>query len=484
MLPNKTQCLVFLLAALSGGIMAVAPAQPAAPAEGTQAGASRPNVVLIVIDAFRVDRIFASNHGVPVMPFLSRFAADSLQFVDAMSPEAWTKPSMASIYTSLHADAHGVQSGAKYMLEPDEAPESADALPAAIPNIATFLKAAGYDTVGVQTNPNLQARFGFANGFNRYTFLKGSPGIFVTPEVLGEIQKAKAPFFLYVHYFDPHAPYLALPPYNEAFGGMPQPPPQEEALLLERQVDFCRDLDRFCLGLTDKHAFPPLSAQGNAYLRRCYDVECRLVDDQIRQLVEALAAQSENTLIVVTADHGEELWDHGELGHGKTAYGEVLHVPLLFHHPGRLPGKADTTPVGTIDILPTVAGFLGLPPDARWQGVNRLQAQAGLPAQVQFSQCRGAFPGFPRDFGVAKIGPDKLVLDRKKNTALLFDVVQDPGETKNLAEARPEKVAELRRLLEEHTARMKSVCQSLPHEVGALDDETKQAINALGYLAK
>lgn len=457
-------------------------AQKQLPAGNAIGTSSRPNIVLIVIDAFRADRVQATNNGSPVMPTLSRFAEDSWNFVDAMSPEAWTKPAMASIYTSLFADAHGIQSGAKYLLEPKEAPETTDALPAAIPNIATILKTAGYDTTAIQTNPNLQDRLGFANGFNRYVMQKGAPGVIITPMVLDELRKSKPPFFLYVHYFDPHAPYLALPPYNKAFGEVPPLPPQEASFLDLYQVDFCRDFERFCLGLTDKPKFPPLSEQGRAYLRHCYDVECRLVDDQLRQIFEALAPITENTLIVLTADHGEELWDRGELGHGKTAYDEVLHVPLMFHHPTRLPKKTDHTPVGTVDIVPTIAAFLGLPADPRWQGVNLLNAENG--SRPQFSQCKGSFPGFPRDFGVAKLGPDKLVVDRKKNVELLFDVVQDPGETRNLAAERPEKVAELRNLLAEHCARMKEVYGTLPHEQGALDEETRQAIKALGYLAK
>ncbi len=477
----KMTCSAFLTM-MTLGLALVSSSSRALP--DTARAAGKPNVVLIVIDAFRADRIFASNHGKPVMPVLAAFAKDSWQFTDAMTAEAWTKPAMASIYTSLHADAHGVQFGTQYSSDDKNAPEHADALPASIPNIATILQGAGYDTIGVQTNPHLQARFGFANGFNRYTVMKASPGILVTPAVLGEIKKARAPFFLYVHYFDPHTPYLALPPYNSAFGDMPVLPPAEKVLLEQHQEEYYLDFSRFCLGLTATSKFPPLSDQGRDYLRHCYDVECRLVDDQLRQMFAALAPLAENTLIVLTADHGEELWDHGELGHEKTAYEELLHVPLLFHHPSRLPKKADATPVETVDILPTIAGFLGLPPDPGWQGVNRMQAPSGSALRPQFSQCKGAFPGFPRDFDVVKSGSDKLIVDRKKNTDLLFDLGQDPRETRNLATAKPEKTAELHKLLETHSAQMKSRLQSLPHESGALDEETKQSVKALGYLAK
>ena len=455
----------------------------AQPVQESSANA-RPNVVLVVIDAFRADRVTAMNHGVPVMPFLAQFAADSRQFTRALSQEAWTKPSMATIYTSLYAGAHGVQSGAKYLLEPEEAPESADALPASIPNMATVLKAAGYDTIGVQTNPNLQERFGFANGFNRYAFLKGTPGMLVTPVVLDALKQAKPPFFLYVHYFDPHAPYLALPPFCEAFGPMPEITPEEDELFRTRQVDVCRDLDRVALGIAGRPVFPPLSDRAKTYLRHCYDVECRLVDDQIREVIAALGTQAQNTLVVITADHGEELWDHGELGHGKTAHGEVLHVPLLFHYPGRLPAKADPAMAGTVDILPSVAGFLGLPVNPAWQGVDLLKARAAGADAVQFSQCKGAFPGFPREYGVAQSGSDKLIIDLKHGTTQLFDTIQDPGETRNLAAAKPERTAELRKRFEEHAARMKEVSATLPHETAALSEETKEAIRALGYLAK
>ena len=464
-------------------------AAPPVPEQGSQ----RPNVVLIVLDAFRTDRLGAVRGGVPVTPALTRLAETSYRFTNAVTPCTWTKPAMASAFTSRYVDAHQVY----YSMDParPEAP-TGHALPGVLETMATYFREAGYSTAGIQTNGNLVERLGFAEGFDRYLFQNDADADWVTGLALEQLDDLRAPFFLYVHYMDPHALYSPPEPYRTLFGPLPELTAAEEATV-GRSIDYLLDQVEHRLGARAGRKFSPLSPEGRDTLRILYDAECRFMDDKLAKLFEHLDSTTPNTLMVVLADHGEEFWEHGSMGHGQTMYQEQLAVPLFFHGPGLEP-RADARPVETLHILPTMAAFAGLGPRPQWQGYDLLSGEdQGLQPLVRGSQgvatpCPETRPVFSNTYAsyprmnvhteMVLNGDLKLIRNHVSDAIELYDLAEDPLETTNIAPQRPDAAAHMRLLLDEHRAtNVRHTGGRVKPESVQLPPDLVEQLKALGY---
>ncbi len=437
----------------------------------------KPNVVFLLLDALRYDRIGAERNGKPVAPFLSAMADEGRFFTQAYSPSSWTKPTMASMFTSRYMDAHGVYYSARF--ETPEKPTS-DVLSSSFETLAEYLAAHGYDNVGVQTNANLVRPLGFAQGFDedRYTFQNGWSADWVVDRALEGVANTQGPFHLYAHFMEPHAVYDPPPEYREFFGPLPDLTDTDRELLdPENFMAFFFDQLDVALGRKEHHALPQLSANGVEAVKMLYDGEIRYLDDQVRRLVTKLREEDPNTLFIISADHGEEFWERGGVGHGTTMYQELVHVPLWVFGPGIAPARVDK-PVNLVGLLPTIADYLALPPRSHWQGTSWLSAAGG----DIFSDTRGSYPEEGVNAEALIREGYKLILDHARGRTMLFQLADDPGERNDLAGRQPGRVREMSRALETHREVNLKLRGSVPQmEASELDEEMAERLQALGY---
>jgi len=296
------------------------------------ARAEAPNVVLYVIDTLRADHLGCYGYSRATSPSLDAFAHDAVRFARAYSTSSWTRPATASILTGLHPLRH-------------RAITRANPIVADVPLLSELLHGAGYRSEGFVTNVHVSSRWGFGRGFDSYEDVEevahSNRSDAVNREVLDHLGKIQPPFFLYLHVLDPHSPYDAPPPFADKWrehGTGPVQPHEVASLGVEEVV-------------------------------AAYDQEIAYTDHNFGELVAELKRRGwyDNSIIVVTADHGEEFLDHGGLVHGHTLFEELVRVPLLLKLPGnRHAGTSASDPVSVMDIAPTILRQAGLAPAARW----------------------------------------------------------------------------------------------------------------------
>jgi arylsulfatase len=410
--------------------------------------AERPNVLLIVIDSLRRDRLGCYGHAQPTSPHLDALAASGIRFDRAFSTAPWTMPAVASLLTSRSPSAAGIRS-------------ARHRLPDALRTLAEVLRDHGYATGAVISHSYLSARWNFQQGFDRFEERNVRPpgqatSAGVTDDALAFLDAPRAgPFFLFAHYFDPHFPYLEHPgfemPRGEAYAG-----PIRSGLpwreLRERAGE---------LGPADA-----------AELLRLYDSEIAFTDAQIGRLLDGLAERglAERTLVIATADHGEEFLDHGGLGHTRTLHGELLAIPLIVRSPGRAPG-VDALPASLLDLYPTVLEAAGIPVPGDAEGATLLAPRA--PARALFAETW-------RSAALRSVasGDRKLIHDERRGRTLFFDLGLDPGERRDLAAsaAHAEEIARMRALLE--AGRVAPAEPGAPVEV---PEAERRRLRELGY---
>ncbi len=282
--------------------------------------AQRPNVILYVVDALRADHLGAYGYPKPTSPFLDRLARQGQVFDRCYAAASWTKPSIASLFTSLYPGTHGV--GAR---------SHADPLPDAVETLADYFRRSGYVTASFSANPQATTLSNLDQGFD-YVF---TPNAFPADRLGSKAGKVCAddlntrvlpwieahqedPFFIYVHSIDPHRPYLSRP---------------VPASLARRT----NDIDR-------------------------YDAEIYLNDREIGRIhekVEQLGLH-EKTLFVVTSDHGESFGEHGRQGHGTGVYREEIRIPLILSQQGSIVPRRVADPAHLVDLMPTILTHCGI----------------------------------------------------------------------------------------------------------------------------
>ena len=321
-----------------------------------------PNVLVILVDALRADHLGVGGYGLPTSPTIDRLAADGVVFTSAYAHSTWTKPSIATLFTSLYPGQHGidrvgVQEGDSY---------ATDILGEGYDTLAERFRAGGYSTLGVLNQVHLQARFGFAQGFDDFEAVRGLSAGKLNQKLLERLEAVgSSPFFAYLHYLDVHWPYTnRLEGKQDVFGAlsMKSEPPRRG----NRAREWAETLD---------------AETDIAALKARYDQEVAFVDAAIGELMLALRAMDlyDNTIVVVTSDHGEGFLEHGKLLHSYTPYDEVLQVPLVFRLPqGLLTPVAEVdAPVGLIDVMPTLLELASLPPASQAQGRSLVPLMAG-----------------------------------------------------------------------------------------------------------
>lgn len=430
---------------------------------------SRPNVLLIVVDTLRVDRLGCYGAERETSPAIDEFAAGAVRFERAYATAPWTIPSVASMISGRYPGSHAMIS---FDLE----------LPDEVVTLAEVLRDAGYRTAGVVSHFAIDARHNFDQGFDLYLEdeAKGHGHLStegVTRQAVEQLQRlaeGEAPFLLFAHYFDPHYDYLRHAEYDFAAAS---------AGRLDG-TQAMRDL----LELSST-----LSAEEAGFLRDLYDGEIRYTDQGIGRLLERLdeLGLREGTIVVITGDHGEEFLDHGNLGHTGSLYEELIRVPLIVRDAGaRDEGSALVTqPVSLVSLMPTLLDRVGLEIEASGfhgpslvpllDGVEQSDDRA-LFAEVDFVPVRkGRHVGEVHKKVV--IGERfKLIRDDPTGEFELYDLTVDPLETKNLVEVETERLTQFVELLER--ALVVSRTDEVEARLRDLDEGEIERLKGLGYV--
>ncbi len=443
-----------------------------------------PSVVLIVIDTLRADHLGSYGYDEPTSPRLDALAREGARFANARATSSWTLPSVASMLTGLYPAAHGAErNNAALATEVDTLPEA--------------FQDAGYLTAAISANPAFVTPLqGFAQGFGEFTVKHGrvsDPGRHsgdTTPsdpwlQSMVEVATAEeitasalawvaghdhvpSPYFLYVHYFDPHAGYFPPPEYATRFGVAEDDPIRGDA--------------QWPLLLTSK---APADPRDTAKLVQLYDAEIAYTDAQVGALLDGIRARTKRpTYFIVVSDHGEEFGDHGGLLHGRTLYDEVLRVPLLVVGPGIAPGHVVQGPVSLVGLWPTLADLVGLRPPPRPDGASFASlARGGKPDRSQ-----NVFA----DLGVRFQNDDpvhrravmndmwKLLIGPTHKVPQLFDMLVDRKETVDAPDPEPRQM--LRAVLTTHDTMSRQARAAWPPERIELTRERRDRLKALGHL--
>jgi len=432
-----------------------------------------PNVLLVVVDTLRADHTSAYGYERDTTPHLRALAEEGVRFAQAYAPVGLTAPTHASLFTSLHPLTHGlVRNGLE--LGPEHV------------TLAEFLSVRGYQTAAVVSSFVLHHKFGLRQGFALYddAFERSEATVELAEweghdveaafdrradhttrralHWLRERRSPGSPFFLFVHYFDPHSPYE--PPASHA-GRFTAP----DARGLEAEV-------------------------------AAYDEEIAFTDAAIGELLDGLdeLGLSESTIVLVTADHGEGLMQRGYMLHGVSVHEEELRVPLLLRWPDGVPGaRVVEEPVSVLDVLPTVSALVGAGPGGTFQGRSLVAALEGGAATdgerslylyrrdfgreggVLVSQDHaGEEPGFSvvgAQYALRK-GRFKYVVAPLEAPPALYDLDDDPEELRNLAGERPEEAT-----LRDELSRWVGLQRMSPAARKEPSEEDKARLRALGY---
>jgi arylsulfatase A-like enzyme len=435
-----------------------------------------PNIVVVSIDSLRQDHLGCYGYVKPTSPFIDRLASEGVRFETALSTTSWTLPSHAAMFTGMFDSAHGlVDNGLS--LGDDHS------------TLAEVLRDGGYRTAGFFGGPYLHPTFGLGQGFDHYqscmtTIADGASGEDVRkfsrapigashrditgPRTLEQVSRWLAqtpdepdrPFFLFVHLWDVHYDYI---------------PPEEYAVLFtDPAYDGEVDGKNFARIVGEQRK---LKAKERNHIIALYDAEIRFTDDVVGRILKQVP---EDTLIVITADHGEEFYEHGRWGHQGSLFDEQVRVPLIVHWPGHFEPRVVPDQVRLIDLMPTLLTIAGARRQPPTQGRSLVPLLLGQPMEpapallellVDHKQLQALRepgwkfidPGDPRYQG----GYDLTADPREQQ------LVQDPP---NIREGIVRLRAEIRRAWEFRTRKVGQGTEEIE-----LPPDIEQALRDLGY---
>jgi arylsulfatase A-like enzyme len=397
------------------------------------------NVMIIGVDTLRPDHLGCYGYGRNTSPNIDRFAGESVLCENAMSPAPWTLPSFATVFTSLYPTQHGANAVRSRMRS-------------SFPTLATVLCDRGYATGAIINAPALKPANGVDRGFNCYdtTPLGGRNADGTTRNALEWIDSTgDRPFFIFVHYFDPHLSYSPPPPYDTLFDPG-----------YEGRIGDSFDIDEDGFSRIRDTMFAEMRALTAAdwnHIVSLYDGEIAFADKAIDDLLEGLQARNlrDNTLIIFLSDHGEEFYEHGGFEHGHSLYNELIWVPLMFSLPGVLPqGVRLARRVRLLDVMPTILDILGIDREPHFEGVSLKPLLEGTGTVTDHQGCllspdvafaEAIMHGLEMKSVTAY--PLKLIHHMTTGEEMLFDLDDDPEEMRNLIDQELEVASGLKEIL-------------------------------------
>ena len=400
----------------------------AACARAPAAPPPRPNVLLVTIDTFRADRV-----GAGVAPAIDRLAASGVRFTSARSAVPLTLPSHTTIHTGLLPPAHGVREN------------GVDALADTHQTIARLLKGAGYETAAFVGAFVLDHRFGLAQGFDTYDdqiprdpdatdrLEAERPASVVIDRALAWLERRspgpQGPFFLWIHLYDPHAPYN---------------PPKE--FLSRTQTP--------------------------------YDGEIAYADSQLARLLDALRARGviDHTIVAVAGDHGEGLGEHGERSHGMLVYDSTLRVPLILVAPGHAAATRDEA-VSLADLAPTILRATGVTPPATMTGRDLLGTVRLKPDTTYDLYSETEYPHVAGWSPLQALTDGRWMTIRAGASTEVYDLRSDPREKHDVSASQAAVAAAM-------AARAEAIhASAAPSNARAISPEAQERLRSLGYVA-
>ncbi len=424
----------------------------------TPAGLANLNVVTIVLDAGGAAHFGCYGYTRATTPEIDRLAREGILFEQVFTPAVFTLSAMASVWTSQYHEQH--HAGAAYDA----------ALPRESPTLAEVLSAQGIHTSSLVANGMAGRGLGLDRGFNDYLRVPSPYDADTLAEMAMPLFQASRTgrFFAYLHFREPHFPYDPGPPYVTMFG--PDAPLGREQ---RTEMYWTNTVNARRVAATTEE---------RAHLVRLYDGNLARADHAIGELRKALEAAGlwERTAVIVTADHGEALGEHGFIGHNEQLYDESVHVPLVIRLPGGPAGRRVAGLADLLDLAPTIAEILG---------VRGQEGQRGFQGRSLLSRIEG---GAPHDFVVTRnAGPRpqyawrdlrfKLILNTRYGNQELYDLKQDPSEQEDIRERRPLLASLYRQRLLAwiETHRSNRVAHG---KATVLTKEEMENLKALGYL--
>jgi len=458
------------------------------------------NLILISIDTTRADRLSLYGGERPTTPFLEELAADAIVFERALSTAPSTAPSHMSMMTGLYPTAHGVMNFSNAP-GPDGSRTVRQALPSGIPTLAELLQDRGYATAGFTGGGNTAGVLGFARGFDLYadsdSGMSGhNDGNLVDPgralEWIDEQHREGTPFFVFLHTYIPHSPYVPPPKFASRFNPDYDGDIPDWETMYGGEGRNHRALDRYFWKQVDES-----DPEDRAHLLALYDEEISYADHLVGTLFDAFTRMGlrDDTVIVITSDHGEEFYEHGGWKHFDKLWDEVLHVPLVFLLPeSRGEGRRIEHPVSSIDLFPTILDLLAVDPEISVPGESLLPRLDGArpfddrPIVSEFiRRSRPLDDGaWEPDWYLRAVqkGGWKLIerVQRVQRTEQLYHLAEDPRERRNRvldarAAPRLRELREIARRIEEASAAWR-----LPLGGSNASEETLRQLRELGYI--
>jgi len=447
--------------------------------------ARQANVIFILIDTLRPDHLGCYGYSRNTSPNIDGLANQGILFKNTIAQAPWTKPSVASFFTSTLPSTHGVTWRGRN-----------ETLPKSMLTLAEVLKQNGYRTAAFSDNPHITRSNGFDQGFDtfveNYSFLKGNAEPLTNKMLTWLRENAQEKHFIYIHYLDPHDPYQAPGTYRDMF-------------LNKKEIDVSKTVKRgntYVLNgeshldrrmkekLKSIHPqdYPlptPLhiSKKELNYLIGLYDGEIRYVDYQVGRIISVLKELKtyDKTTIIISSDHGEEFLEHGMFRHGYHLYDEIIKVPLIIISPhfNKTPLEIKT-PVNLIDLMPTLLDLLNLPFPGSMQGKSIIplinQGKKAEPLSISETSWKGA-----RAQSVS-LSEWKHINDIRNERIELYNLGEDSGEKNNLYLKEDEKAEKLSHLLSNIISKAQPVTEKSKDKGKQLEKKQLDKLESLGYI--
>jgi arylsulfatase A-like enzyme len=422
-----------------------------------------PNILLISIDSLRADHLHSYGYARQTSPNIDALAADGAVFETVISPTSWTLPAHMTLMTSLAPEEHGVITNRLRL------GGNIDTLP-------MRLQRAGYTTAGFVSATYLDGIYGFSRGFDEYddyTLLRVAgekSRAAVTSQQVAQravdflhqhaATRDAHPFFLFLHFFDVHYNYN---------------PPQPFARMFDNGYAgrATGDVDSIHQGMANRDL---------NHVVALYDGEIAWVDANIGNILATLRRLGidDNTIVAITADHGEEFLEHGQAAHYKTLYDEVLRVPLVIRYPGHvLAGRRVQGQVRLMDVAPTLLTLAGLAVAKPHSGTHARSLACLLTSPgARAAPLLPAFGDLRGEVASVRTGGAKLIRNLRTHREEFYDLAADPGERTNIDALPRTQRDQLRVILD----RWRSTAANSSNSQADLDDEEKATLRSLGYM--
>jgi len=389
---------------------------------------SKPNILLISIDSLRRDHLSCYAYIRETSPNIDKLAAKGTIFENAVSTTCWTLPSHMSMFTGLYILQHGVHTD-KITLNPS------------IKTVTQYLKEDGYQTHGIFSGPYLHSAYGFSRGFDEYNdcsnskkLAKNDVDLTLFESKLGlmhqtshmditsyrivetfsewfENKKNNKPFFSFIHMWDVHFDYIPPHPYDKLFD------PDYKGTITSENFD------------DNQRINPEMCTRDLEHIIALYDGEIKWTDYNIGKIIDILANAGElkNTVVIITADHGDEFFEHGNKGHAGSLYDELVRVPLIIYNPSLFPHQRNDSHVSLIDILPTILDARGLevPEYVQGQSLIKVAKETRKENRKHLLENRCGLKS-------VRTRNWKFIYDVPKKIPYYFDLYNDPKEIYSL----------------------------------------------------